>query len=261
MELTIKDKAPPSYDPPAMRNRARLHTTVDMINGKVRRRADGGLLLLTVRVGGQSIDCILLELAILLPHLGSLVLCVNLTLHCDLLSLNRRTLPRGSFLGELSLIKKSHRPARISRFFRVAVDGSKMKFDEFGWLFERPESTRHHRESGATQRKRKIRSKKFLEMRSNGRLLSNADSLAPPVLRSRRCSLRFHPISFPFVTFSPVEPSRFSSVSREVGRWIQFGGVFCRKAQNFFRDLKNRCPLVNLCRDRGRGGDRIANGI
>lgn len=72
-----------------MQNRARLHTTVDMINGKVQRRADGELLLLTVRVGGQSIDCILLELAILLAHLGSLVLCVNLTLHCDLLSLNR----------------------------------------------------------------------------------------------------------------------------------------------------------------------------
>lgn len=47
-----------------------------MINGPdIGWRGYGGLLLLTVRVGGETIDGILLELAVLLAHLGSLALC------------------------------------------------------------------------------------------------------------------------------------------------------------------------------------------
>lgn len=56
----------------------------------IRWRGYGGLLLLTVRVGGESIDGILLELAVLLTHLRSLVLCVNLTRVRFLDQLNRR---------------------------------------------------------------------------------------------------------------------------------------------------------------------------
>lgn len=193
MEFAIKDKTPPLYDTIQTGDtnpHAFAHDS--MINWPA-RRGDGGLLLLTVRVGGESIDGILLELAVLLAHLCSLVLCVDSNardLHRSFV-VESLTLPH---VGELSLIKESHRPTRISRSRLMNQSSSlwvlvivRAKIDT-----SLPEEAKNSHEEVSRNVTRS--------------LLLNAGSLAPLVLKSRRCSIRFHPIRFLFVIFSPVKP-------------------------------------------------------